>query len=120
MARSPRETPLPLSAVRSGACYENPNSGHLLKVLEKARGRVWYIERGRHPGPPGRWHLQSTHGTAIDTFRRKGLRPIKRCPPDAAAAAGDCRDTGCRRCANPLARLGLPLPEIPLQFQSAR
>jgi hypothetical protein len=94
MARQPKKTKrsqrgrpksLSPSAIKNGACYENPN-GQVRKVLKIENGKVWYIYRGKTPGP-GRWVFQSTEqGTRIETFAGSVVKKLK-CPPDAAEAA---------------------------------
>ena len=77
------------SAIKNGACYENPN-GQVRKVLKIENGKVWYIYRGKTPGP-GHWVFQSTRqGTKIETFSSSVVKKIV-CPPDAADAAKKLR-----------------------------
>ena len=98
MARPPKKTrrlqrgrpkSLSPSGIKNGACYENPN-GQVRKVLKIENRKVWYISRGKTPGPR-RWGFRSTReGTRIETFAASVVKKIA-CPPDAAEAAKQLR-----------------------------
>jgi len=82
---------LPPEKIRNGFAYETAR-GQMRKVLKIARGRVYYMARGRQAGV-GRWSIPHnlTNPPSLQSFANSVARRVIPCPADATPAAKEMR-----------------------------
>jgi len=83
--------PLPRSRIRNGFTYQTA-SGQVRKVLKIAKGKVYYMARGRQAGS-NRWGIGHTlaNPPSLNTFATAVAKRIIPTPQDAIPAAKEMR-----------------------------